>query len=254
MYKIQKLTNMSTKITLSLLLLFVISFSSCVSSKKYKAATTAAQNTKASYDSLAKKSAELQTQVNDAISSNKLLTDERDRVQKENETTKSSLTQMQSTVNDYVGSMDAVQKNVADKMADYAERGADVQYKDGLVHVNLQNDLLFKKGSSKVGKNGETALGTLASVLSEHPDLKVLVVGHTDDRAARGGDSWSVSTERANNVVRMLKTMKIDPARLTSAGQGQYNAVGDNSTAEGRAQNRRTEIILSPAPLKLLSK
>ena len=245
--------NMS-KITFSWLLLFVIFASSCVSSKKYKAATTSAQNAKNSFDSLSKKSSELQSQLNDAISSNKMLTDERDRLQKEGETSKSSLNEMQSAVNDYVGSMDAVQKSVADKMADYANRGADVEYKDGMVHVNLQDNLLYKKGSNKIGKDGETALGTLASVLSEHPDLKVLVIGHTDDRAGKGGDSWTVSTERANTIVRMLKNNKIDPSRLTAAGQGQYNAIGDNSTAEGRAQNRRTEIILSSAPFKLLNK
>src|SRR5688500_19585461 len=127
-------------------------------------------------------------------------------------------------------------------MADYAERGVEVQNKDGLVYVNLQDELLFRKGSSRVSKDGETALGTLASVLNENPNLKILVVGHTDDRGGRGGDNWSLSTERANNVVRMLKDdMKIDPARLTSAGQAQYIPVGDNSTAEGRVKYMRTE-------------
>ena len=243
-----------SKITFSWLLLFVICASSCVSSKKYKAATTSAQNAKTSFDSLSKKTNDLQSQLNDAIASSKMLTEERDRLQKEGEASKTSLGEMQSAVNDYNGSVDAVQKSVADKMADYANRGAEVTSKDGVVHVSLQDDLLYKKGSSKISKDGETALGTLSSVLSEHPDLKVLVIGHTDDRAGKGGDSWTVSTERANTIVRMLKNMKIDPSRLTSAGQGQYNAIGDNSTAEGRAQNRRTEILLSPAPFKLLNK
>jgi chemotaxis protein MotB len=243
-----------SKITFSWLLLLVICVSSCVSSKKYKAATTSAQNAKTSFDSLSKKTNDLQSQLNDAISSSKMLTEERDRLQKEGEASKTSLGEMQSAVNDYNGSVDAVQKSVADKMADYANRGAEVTSKDGVVHVNLQDDLLYKKGSGKISKDGETALGTLSSVLSEHPDLKVLVIGHTDDRAGKGGDSWTVSTERANTIVRMLKNMKIDPSRLTSAGQGQYNAVGDNSTAEGRAQNRRTEILLSTAPFKLLNK
>lgn len=242
------------KITLSWLLLFVVLLSSCVSSKKYKAATTEAQTAKTANEELTKKNSELQTQVNDAISSNKMLTDERDRYQKEGDSARGQLKEMQTSVDEYVGAMDDVQKKVADKMADYAERGADVQYKNGLVYVNLQDELLFRKGSNRVGKNGETALGTLVSVLNEHPNLKILVVGHTDDRRGRGADNWTLSTERANNVVRMLKDMKIDPARLTSAGQGQYNAVADNSTAEGRAQNRRTEIILTPDALKLLDR
>jgi chemotaxis protein MotB len=245
---------MIQKITFSGLLLFVVLFSSCVSSKKYKSATADAQSAKAANDSLMRKNSELQTQLNDAISSNKMVVEERDRYQKENDSARSELKQMQTAVDEYVGAMDDVQKKVADKMADYAERGVDVQYKDGLVYVNMDDKLLFRKGSNKVGKDGETALGTLASALNENPNLKIVVVGHTDDRPGRGGDSWTVSTERANNVVRMLKNMKIDPARLTSAGQGQYNAVADNSTADGRAQNRKTEIILTPEAFKLFNR
>ncbi len=243
---------MLQKITLSWLLLFVILFTSCVSSKKYKAATTDAQNAKTAYDSLLKKNGDLQSQLNDAVAGNKMLTDERDRYQKEGDAAKAELKSLQGAIDEYVGAMDNVQKKAADRLADYADRGASVEYKGGLVHVNLTDDLLFRKGTNKLSKDGETVLGNLAAVLSENPNLKVVVVGHTDDRS---GDGFSLSTERANTVVRALKSMKIDPSRLTSAGQGQYNAVGDNSTAEGRAQNRRTEIILSPTEtFKLFNK
>ncbi|MBO9570604.1 MAG: OmpA family protein [Chitinophagaceae bacterium] len=242
---------MLQKITLSSLLAFIVLFTSCVSTKKYKAATTEAQNAKNSYDSLAKKHSELQSQLNDAIAGNKMLADERDRYQKEGEAAKADLKQMQGAVDEYVGSMEDVQKKVADRLADYTDRGVDVQYKDGAVHVGIQDDLLYNKGTNKVSKTGETVLGSLSSVLNENPNLKIVVLSHTDDRAK---DSWSASTERSNNVVRMLKNNKIDPNRLTSAGQGQYNAIADNSTPEGRAQNRRTEIILVPETFKLLNK
>lgn len=236
------------------LLVMVVLVSSCVSTKKYKAATTEAQNAKTANEELTKKSNDLQTQLNDAIAGSKMLTEERDRYQKASEAANAELKKLQGEVDQYVNSMDDVRKNASDKLADYAERGAGVEYKDGLVYVNLEDELLFRKGTNKVSKDGETALASLSSVLSQNPNLKVLVVGHTDDRSAKGSDSWSVSTERANNVVRMLKNMKVDPSRLTSGGQGQYNAIGDNSTAEGRAQNRRTQIILSGEPLKLLNK
>ena len=246
---------MLQKITLSWLFLFVILVSSCVSSKKYKAATTESQMAKTANEELNKKYTDLQTQLNGALSSNKLLTDERDHFQKETDSTNAQLKQMTSAVDEYVSANDDVQKKVADKMADYAERGVSVQNKDGMVHVSIEDKLLFKKGSRKIGKDGETALGTLSSVLSENPTLKIMVVGHTDDRTAKGSDQWTLSTERANSVVRMLKDMKIDPIRLTSAGQGANHPVGDNTTAEGRAQNKRTEIILAPADaFKLLNK
>jgi chemotaxis protein MotB len=245
---------MFKKTTLSWLLLSVIVFSSCVSSKKYKAATTDAQTAKMANEDLRKKDSALQAQLNDAISSQKLLSDERDRYQKEADAAKASLKSLQGDLDEYTNSVDELQKKTADKMADYSNRGVEVTTKDGQVHVSFTDDLMFKKGSAKISKNGETALGTLASVLSENPNLKVLIVGHTDDRAGHGADNWTLSTERANNVVRMLKTMKVDPARLTAAGQAQYNAIGDNTTAEGRAQNRRTDIILIPESYKGFNK
>ncbi|MEO8583280.1 MAG: OmpA family protein [Flavitalea sp.] len=243
---------MIQKLTLASFLVFTILVSSCVSTKKYKAATADAASAKMTGDSLLKKNTDLQSQLNDAINSNKMVMSERDRLQKENETAKADLKNMQGTVDEYNGSVDAMQKKVADKMADYSNRGVEVTTKDGMIHVAMQDDLLYKKGTNKVSKNGEAALGTLGEVLSENQNLKVLVIGHTDDRSGKGADNWTVSTERANNVVRTLKTMKLDPNRLTSAGQGQYNALGDNSTKEGRAQNRRTEIILSAEPFKLI--
>lgn len=243
---------MIPRITLSWLLLFVIVFSSCVSKKKYTAATTEAANAKTANEELTRKNNELQSQLNDALSSNKLLTEERDRHQKAAEEANQQLGVYKGAVDEYVGGMEDVQRKVSERLADYADRGASVEYKNGLVYVNLEDELMFRKGSNRVSKDGETVVGTLASVLNENPNLKIVVVGHTDDRAGRG--EWTQSTERANNVVRMLKDNKIDPARLTSAGQGQYSPIADNSTAEGRAQNRRTEIILTPEPFKLFNR
>jgi chemotaxis protein MotB len=243
---------MLQKITYSWLLLFVILFTSCVSSKKYKAATADAASAKASLDSTIKKNSELQSQLNDAVAGNKMLTDERDRYQKEGESAKADLKNMQGALDEYTATIEDANKKASDRLADYADRGASVENKGDAVHVNLTDELLFRKGSSKLSKDGEAVIGNLAAVLSENPNLKAVVVGHTDDRS---GDGFSLSTERANAIVRALKANKIDPSRLTAAGQGQYNAVGDNSTAEGRAANRRTEVILSPTEtFKLFNK
>ena len=74
------------------------------------------------------------------------------------------------------------------------------------------------------------------------------MLGNTDDKMfKKGSDNWTLSTERANGVVRAFRdTYKIDPLRLTAAGKGKYNPIADNSTEEGRAKNRRTDIILNP--------
>jgi len=112
----------------------------------------------------------------------------------------------------------------------------------------MKDNLLYKSGSAKLSEDGKKALGNLASVLSQMPKLKVIVVGNTDTMHVKGvADNWSLSTERANGVVRTLvNDYNIDPARLTAAGKGKFSPVADNSTEEGRAKNRRTEIVLNP--------
>jgi chemotaxis protein MotB len=112
--------------------------------------------------------------------------------------------------------------------------------KNGLVYVELADQLLYKSGSAKLSDSGKRALGSLAGALNDYPRLKVIVMGNTDDvQFAKGsGDNWSLSTERANGVVRTLR----DDFQV----EGKYNPVDDNMSKEGRAKNRRTDIILNP--------
>lgn len=243
-----------SKISATWLLLLVIGFTSCVSSKKYKEATAEAQNAKTANEELTRKNNELQSQLNDALAGNKMLAEERDRYERQGDSARRELQSVQGAVDRYVSSMDDIHRKVSDRMADYADRGVQVSKKDGMVNVSIDDQLLFRNGTNRVSNEGETVLGTLASVLNENPSLRIMVLGHTDDRAGRGADTWTLSTERANNVVREFKSMKLDPSRLTSAGQAHYNPIGDNSTAEGRAQNRRTEIVLVPEAFELLTK
>jgi chemotaxis protein MotB len=86
-------------------------------------------------------------------------------------------------------------------------------------------------------------------VLNENPNLLVYVIGNTDSvKVVRGfTDNWSLSTERANTVVRVLRDQyQVSMDRVTSAGRGKYDPIADNATADGRKQNRRTDIILNP--------
>jgi len=101
----------------------------------------------------------------------------------------------------------------------------------------------------ELGAKGQEALAVVAQVLNDNPNLKIYVVGHTDSVKVTKGftDNWSLSTERANSVVRVLRDQyQVTMDRVTSAGQGKYDPVADNSTPEGRAKNRRTDIILNP--------
>lgn len=125
-----------------------------------------------------------------------------------------------------------------------------VEIKNGKVYVSMSNKLLFKSGSFDVEAKGKEALEVLADVLNKNPDIDILVEGHTDTdpiSTATIKDNWDLSTARATSIVRILTNdYKVTPKRITAAGRGEFMPKASNETAEGKAKNRRTEIILSP--------
>jgi chemotaxis protein MotB len=130
-----------------------------------------------------------------------------------------------------------------------------IQVKDGKVYVAMSDKLLFKSGSADVDKRGKEALAKLADVLTRQPDIDIFIEGHTDNvtiKTARFTDNWDLSVLRSTSVVRILTgEYKVNPAQIIPSGRSQYFPVDDNTTTEGRAKNRRTEIILSPKLDKL---
>ncbi len=125
-----------------------------------------------------------------------------------------------------------------------------VEMKNGKVYVSLSDKLLFKSGSADVEEKGNDAIQKLAEVLNKNNDIDVLIEGHTDNKPIKTdkfSDNWDLSTARATNIVRLLSDIhKVNAKRLTAAGRGEYMPKVSNDTPEGRAKNRRTEIILSP--------
>ena len=125
-----------------------------------------------------------------------------------------------------------------------------VEIKNGKVYVSMSDKLLFKSGSAAVETKGKEALKVLAGVLDKNRDIDILVEGHTDSIPIHTSvyrDNWDLSVARATSIVRILTTeYQIAPTRLTASGKGEFSPKASNSTPEGRALNRRTEIILSP--------
>ncbi len=144
--------------------------------------------------------------------------------------------------------IDSVSKRAEAAIDKLIDAGAEVTMGDGVVNVSMPDKFLFQSGSSIVGAKGKEGLAVIAEILQEYPNTEAIIVGNTDTTHVKGkADNWSLSTERANAVVRILKdTYKIDPARLTAAGRGKFKPVASNATAEGREMNRRIEIILIP--------
>ena len=125
-----------------------------------------------------------------------------------------------------------------------------VEIKNGKVYVSMTDKLLFKSGSAAVEAKGKEAIKLLAGVLDKNRDIDILIEGHTDNvpiKTAVYRDNWDLSVARATSIVRILtEEYKIVPTRLTASGKGEYSPRATNETPEGRALNRRTEIILSP--------
>jgi chemotaxis protein MotB len=125
-----------------------------------------------------------------------------------------------------------------------------VEIKNGKVYVSMSDKLLFQSGSSAVETKGKEALKLLAGVLEKNSDIDILVEGHTDNVPIKTPvykDNWDLSVARATSIVRILTTdYKITPTRFTASGRGEFFPKADNETVDGRAKNRRTEIILSP--------
>lgn len=130
-------------------------------------------------------------------------------------------------------------------------KGLTVEQKNGKVYVSMENKLLFNSGSWAVSSEGKKAVVELGKVLADNPDISVLIEGHTDNDPYGGSgpiaDNWDLSTKRATAIVAILTENKaINKKSLTAAGRGEFSPLAANETAEGKAKNRRIEIILTP--------
>jgi chemotaxis protein MotB len=136
-------------------------------------------------------------------------------------------------------------------LTDFEGKGLTVELRDGKVYVSMENKLLFQSGSWAVGNEGRKAVEQLGSVLADNPDIAILIEGHTDNVPYKGNaqlsGNWDLSTKRATAIVNILReNNNINPENLTAAGRGEYAPVATNDTAEGKAKNRRIEVILTP--------
>jgi chemotaxis protein MotB len=169
--------------------------------------------------------------------------------QKDLQSQKQKLEQLQNLLNQQKAASEELKNKMAEALKGFNSNELTVYQKDGKVYVSLSENLLFPSGSAVVNPKGVDALSKLAAVLNLNNDVSVNIEGHTDSIPIRGRyqDNWDLSTARANSIVRILvNNYKVDPTRVISSGHSFYEPVASNSTPEGRAKNRRTEIILSP--------
>lgn len=225
----------------------VVLLCSCGPSKKLKAANAQIEQLTANNKLLTKNLDEAKRQVGDLQANNSSLSDQLGSCQRTSQATAQRLAATQAVLKDQRDKLKQLQDKLEAGLTDFESRGVNVYAKDGVVYVSMEDNLLYKSGSASMSDSGKMALAHLATVLNDYPNLKVVVLGNTDNvQFKKGSDNWTLSTDRANGAVRVLRDAGVDPTRLTSAGKGKYNPVADNSTADGRAKNRRTDIILRP--------
>ena len=148
-------------------------------------------------------------------------------------------------------SMRALKDAISKALTDFEGKGLTVEQRNGKVYVSMENKLLFESGSWAVGSQGRRAVQQLGTVLADNPDISILIEGHTVNVPYKGSGqlsgNWDLSTKRATAIVDILReNPSINPENLTAAGRGEYAPIASNDTPEGRAKNRRIEVVLTP--------
>ena len=230
----------------------------------YAATKKSLDNLKSSYNALEKNS-------NDALESNmkknrellaeleakqKALSAEQERLNKlktDLEASSTRLAELEKMMADKEAAMNKLKESLSKALYAFEGKGLSVEHRNGKVYVSMENKLLFESGSWTVGTEGKKAVKALGNVLAENPDISVLIEGHTDNDKIVGSigggveNNWDLSTKRATAIVNILSENKgIDKKNLTAAGRSEFAPLAGNETAEGKAKNRRIEIILTP--------
>ncbi len=152
-------------------------------------------------------------------------------------------------LNNMIANKDAVLNSLRSKvnqaLLGFNTSDLKVSEANGKIYVSLSQNLLFKPGSDQIDWKGKQAIQKLAEVLKRNPDIQIGVEGHTDSDGSASAN-WDLSVRRATAVVKVLTGYGVNPKSVTASGRGEHFPVATNSSADGKARNRRTEIILSP--------
>lgn len=160
--------------------------------------------------------------------------------------------QLEQMIQNQKQALDELKERLSDALLNFEGKGLIVEQRNGKVYVSMENKLLFKSGRWDIEPEGKEALKELATVLEENPDIAILIEGHTDNVpfSPKGQleSNWDLSTKRATAVINiLLENDNILAENLTAAGRSGFVPIAPNSSAEGRAANRRIEVVLSPS-------
>ena len=241
-------------------------------SSNYNATKSSLDNLRLSYDALEENSsasitanskknrellAQLETKEQALALENRRLGELRDELDKRSK----RVAELENVIATKDANMRALKDAISKALTNFEGKGLTVEQRNGKVYISMENKLLFQSGSWSVGSEGRKAIQQLGSVLAENPeiailietnpDINIMVEGHTDNVPYKGNaqlsGNWDLSTKRATAIVNILRENNaINPENLTAAGRGEFAPIDSNDTTEGKAKNRRIEVILTP--------
>jgi chemotaxis protein MotB len=176
-----------------------------------------------------------------------------DKLKNDLEASSKRLSELEQLIATKDANMKKLKESLTKSLKAFDGKGLTVYEKDGKVYVSMENKLLFDTGSWAVNAEGKKAVVEVGKVLAQNTDVMVLIEGHTDNDKILGNigggieNNWDLSTKRATAIVTILTENKaINKQNLTAAGRGEFAPIATNDNAEGKAKNRRIEIILTP--------
>ena len=176
-------------------------------------------------------------------------------------TREQKVAELEKVLNETQAAISNLKNMVSKALNSYGSQELTVEERNGRIYVSLSEQLLFKSGSAAVDPKGKEALAQLARAVKDSKDIKILVEGHTDNVPVSSTskymkDNWDLSVMRATSIVKILLDNGVIPTNITAAGRGEHDPVAENTSADNKQKNRRTEIILTPdfsALIKALS-
>ena len=250
----------------------VLSVTSCVSKKQYDALSG---NYKQCIENIGERQREIQDlkgQNSTLMAENNLLKSQHDALKSSLDACLSNTGKSSANIDKLVGEINASNSYIKQLISSNAKNDSlnlalsnklkrsldnvadsDVQVKvlKGVVMISLSDKMLYKSGDYNILPGAQEVLGKVAKVINDYDKYSVLIEGNTDNVALNSNtlpkDNWDLSALRGTAVAKLLQTQfGVDPSRITAGGRSEYNPKSTNMSVSGRAENRRTEIIIMP--------
>lgn len=250
-------------LTLASIMMIVMALPSCVAKRKYvEAQRNASEQRKineglqARLDGQSDTISRLRRNVNSLGDAYQATNSELNMSKEQIEEQQKRLAHLQTLIAQQRNATEVLRKKIADALVGFKSNELNVFVKDGKVYVSMQESLLFPSGSAVVNQRGKDALAKVAGVLNTNADVNVNVEGHTDNVPIKTKvyrDNWDLSVARAVSITHVLiDEYQVSPTKVIASGRGEFFPVASNASDVGKAQNRRTEIILEPKLTELI--